>query len=332
MPINVSDSHSTIPQRRPGLVISLDFELIWGVRDHSTRDACGANVLGGREAVPRMLDMFEKHGVHATWATVGFLFAEGLEELKQYLPEEALRPVYDHRAFSNYQYLEEVGDTEKSDPFAFAPSLIDQIAKTPGQEIATHTMSHYYCLESGPTDAAFEADIAAAKAIAKARGIDLCSIVFPRSQYAERHLEICERQAITVYRGNSRGAAYRPGPGTSQGVLRRARRLADAYIGLSGAQVHDWPEDAAPTNVPASAFLRPCAGPLRKFHPLHLRQVMKQMDLAAQEAKAFHLWWHPENFGVNLEENLDGLDRLLGHFAQLRDSHGMQSLTMKEAA
>jgi hypothetical protein len=35
-------------------VISLDFELMWGVRDHATRDTYGANVLGGREAIPRI--------------------------------------------------------------------------------------------------------------------------------------------------------------------------------------------------------------------------------------------------------------------------------------
>lgn len=327
-----SDFRSAADQRRPGFVISLDFELIWGVRDHSSRDASGASVLGAREAVPRMLEMFEKNGVHATWATVGFLFAESREELMQYLPDETLRPTYDHPAFSNYQYLEEVGDTEKSDPYAFAASLIDQIAKTPGQEIATHTMSHYYCLESGPTDAAFEADIMAAKAIAGAHGIELSSIVFPRSQYAERHLAICERQGINLYRGNARGAAYRPVPGAAQSALRRVRRLADAYVGPAGGQVHDWPAEAAQTNVPASAFLRPCAGALRKFHPLHLRQIKRQLNRAALESKLFHLWWHPENFGVNLEENLDGLDRLLRYFSQLRDRHDMQSLTMREAA
>lgn len=37
-------------------VISLDFELLWGVRDHSDKQAYGQNVLGARDAVPRMLE------------------------------------------------------------------------------------------------------------------------------------------------------------------------------------------------------------------------------------------------------------------------------------
>ena len=330
--MNDTAPHATTAPRRSALVISLDFELIWGVRDHSTRDVYGANILGAREAVPRMLDLFERYGVHATWATVGFLFAESREELIHYLPAEDLRPCYDHRAYSNYEYLDEVGESEARDPYAFAPSLIERIAQSPGQEIATHTMSHYYCLESGPTEASFEADLVAAKSIAGARGIDLKSIVFPRNQYADRHLAICERQCITFYRGNANGSAYRPRSGADQGALQRIKRLADAYTWLAGAQVHNWSGEAVRTNVPASAFLRPCSGMLRKIHPLHLRQIMRNMTLAAQESKLFHLWWHPHNFGINLGENLDGLARILKHLAQLRDSHDMQSLTIREAA
>lgn len=52
-------------------VISLDFELLWGVRDHSNKQAYGQNVLGARDAVPRMLELFEGHGIRATWATGG---------------------------------------------------------------------------------------------------------------------------------------------------------------------------------------------------------------------------------------------------------------------
>lgn len=67
-------------------MISLDFELLWGVRDHADRDSYGRNVLGAREAIPRILEMFEKHGISATWATVGFLFCESRDELMEILP------------------------------------------------------------------------------------------------------------------------------------------------------------------------------------------------------------------------------------------------------
>ena len=32
--------------------------------------------------------LFERYGIHCTWATVGFLFFDDKEELLQYLPQE----------------------------------------------------------------------------------------------------------------------------------------------------------------------------------------------------------------------------------------------------
>ncbi len=56
------------------LVISLDFELIWGVRDQRTIADYGANILGVRRVVPVLLDFFAERNIACTWATVGLLF------------------------------------------------------------------------------------------------------------------------------------------------------------------------------------------------------------------------------------------------------------------
>jgi hypothetical protein len=58
------------------VVISLGYELLWGVRDHPTRESYGANALGGRQAIPAMLDLFHRRNISATWATVGALLCE----------------------------------------------------------------------------------------------------------------------------------------------------------------------------------------------------------------------------------------------------------------
>ncbi len=60
----------------PGtLIVSLDFELFWGMQDCVELERYEDHVLGGREAIPLLLELFGKHGIHATWATVGFQFA-----------------------------------------------------------------------------------------------------------------------------------------------------------------------------------------------------------------------------------------------------------------
>ncbi|MDQ4068130.1 MAG: hypothetical protein M3203_01420 [Actinomycetota bacterium] len=56
-------------------------------------------------------------------------------------------------------YHELVGEIEASEPFHLARSLVDLIRAAPSQELASHTFSHYYCLEPGQDEAAFRADL-----------------------------------------------------------------------------------------------------------------------------------------------------------------------------
>lgn len=309
-------------------VVSLDFELLWGVRDHLDRESYGGNVRIAREAIPRILDIFAGNEIRATWATVGFLFCESKDELIDSMPEE--RPSYVNSALSNYNYLGEVGQNEAADPYYFAPSLIERINATPGQEIGTHTLSHYYCLEDGSTLQTFEADLRAAKLVASRRGIDLRSIVFPRNQYTAEHLHVCAQLGLTAYRGNQVSWAYRAAKATGQTPIRRALRLVDAYTGLLGAHTYER-SNTSPANVPASHFLRPCAGRLAPFHPGHIATIKRGMTAAANSGSGYHLWWHPHNFGSNLETNLDGLRVIIAHFCELRSAYGMASVAMVDA-
>lgn len=309
-------------------VLSLDFELLWGVRDHSDRESYGRNILGAREAIPRTLDLFEQHRVAATWATVGFLFCRDRDELIDALPPEDLRPRYANPALSSYAYFDEIGQDEAADPYVFGASLVDRIQETPFQDIGTHTMSHYYCLEAGQTEAMFDADLAAATALAERRGITLRSIVFPRNQFTPKHLEICFRRGITVYRANPDLWAYAPVPGSGQTLARRAIRLIDQYTGFLGPHFAER-EAGAPANSPASRFLRPCAGALKPLQPLHMRTIKAGMRRAAEAGTGYHLWWHPHNFGRDVDDNIAGLRDVLEHFARLRDSHGMVSRSME---
>ena len=129
------------------LVISLDFELHWGVRDKRSVAGYRENLLGARRAVPAMLAMFRDHGVRATWAVVGLLLAENRDEMLARMP--ARRPRYRRADLSPYDALAEVGENERDDPYHFASSLVRRIAASSEQEIATHTFGHYYCLEDG---------------------------------------------------------------------------------------------------------------------------------------------------------------------------------------
>lgn len=81
------------------LVISLDLELYWGVRDVlPANEAYWENLKGEPVAIKAILDLFEEYGMAATWATVGFLFAESTEDLERLKPR--ILPEYANWLFS----------------------------------------------------------------------------------------------------------------------------------------------------------------------------------------------------------------------------------------
>jgi peptidoglycan/xylan/chitin deacetylase (PgdA/CDA1 family) len=312
------------------LIISLDMELMWGVRSGQTREQYGRRILGERQAVPALLDTFERYGINATWATVGFAMCEGIDDLLARAPLN--RPRYDDPKLSSYFYLKEVGVNERVDPYYFAPSLIRRIASCPGQEIGSHTFSHYYCLEPGNTLEQFTDDLDASIAILHDFGVECRSIVFPRNQYSSQHLDICRTRGVKVFRGNEDHWCYRPGNRKDQTMTRRAFRLVDSVLPLSGDHTCQLDGSVGITNVPASRFLRPYNRQFKVFDGLKLSRIERAMAGAARRGEMFHLWWHPHNFGLDLESNLAFLGQVLDAFRRLSDSHGMVSRTMGSMA
>jgi len=318
----------TAPTERAGggqFVLSLDFELLWGVRDHDDVASYGKNILGGREAVARMLDLFVARDVACTWATVGMLFYDERDALMAALPPEELRPRYTNPALSAYAYLDEIGANEAADPYRFGASLVRRIAKAPRQELGTHTFSHYYCLE-GADMASFEADLAASRAAAEAMGVSLRSIVFPRNQLTDAHVAACAAAGIIYPRKNPDCFGYRPTSGSDTALTHRAARLIDTHTGVLGP--HTSPLGSGDHTPPASRFLRPKAGQLGRIHPLHVVTIKREMTRAARTNHAYHLWWHPHNFGSDVDAHMLVLQDILDHLAMLQDRHGMTSNAM----
>ena len=318
---------------QPGaLVISLDFELHWGLRERVTRDDSSYMRLpAARDAVRDMLGTFTARRIHATWATVGFLFASTRDELNAYLPRD--RPRY-HRAELN-PYVEAIGIDEEDDPEHLAGSLVDLIGRSAGQEVASHTFSHYYCLEKGQDEAAFRADLMAARGIALRRGFEVTSLVLPRNQWNPAYEATVLELGFSCIRGPQRSWGHRARPKGNQTFLHRGARLADTYVGISPPPTTDWDDVLLPSglcDVPASAFLRPYDPRRKRLESLRLARLRSGLQHAAHHGRIFHLWWHPHNFSQHRSESLALLQRVLDEFDTLALAEGMQSLTMAEAA
>lgn len=300
------------------------------------RDKCGVagygrNILGVREAVPAMLSLFRRYQVRATWATVGLLLFDSKKELRKLLPE--LRPGYDDPNLSPYSTLERIGDDEARDPYHYGLSLARQILDCEGMELASHTFSHYYCLERGQTAAEFRADLEASVAAGERLDARPVSLIFPRNQYNPAYLKICAELGFRAFRGNQKSWMYRGATeAAQQSKLRRAAQLADLYLDVSGDHAFTPERECGLWNLPASRFLRPFEYGRRRFDGWKLARIRNAMSAAAMCGKSFHLWWHPHNFGVDLQENIAFLAEILKHYGGLRERYGMESLTMQEAA
>jgi Polysaccharide deacetylase len=313
-------------------VISLDFELHWGLRDHTTVEEYRPNLLGVWTAIPKLLELFEARKIRATWAVVGLLMAKDKDELLGSLP--SVRPQYRDSALDPYRALDRIGRSEEDDPFHYAPSLVAEIARTPGQEIGTHTFSHLYALEDGVELDAFVADLNAANAMMIRRGLPTAtSLVFPRNQYGADHVRALPGCGITAFRGHAFGRFQEPRPGSGEHLGRKFARLVDAYVPLArDAQHARRPPGLSLVDLPASRFLRPWSAARAGLDPLRLRRITQSMTTAARAGADFHLWWHPHNFGKDLTLNLDFLNRVLDHFHTLRSQYGIRSAHMADRA
>jgi peptidoglycan/xylan/chitin deacetylase (PgdA/CDA1 family) len=312
-------------------VLSLDFELFWGVWDVASIESYGANILGVKQVIPSLLKLFNQYNIKATFATVGFLFAADKKELEKYNPTEM--PNYENEAYNVYKNeLSKIGNNEEDDGYHYGYSLLQQIKNT-NHEISTHTYSHYYCLEEGQTLPQFEADVKAAIEIATKENIVLKSIVFPRNQINEEYLEMLYRLGIISYRGNPTSWIYKPRKYAAEIPFIRLCRLLDTYFPISGNNIHSISAGKnEPINIPASRFLKPYNKLLSIFEDLKIGRIKREMTAAAKQGKLYHLWWHPHNFGVNLQQNLNNLTKILNHFKKLNQKYGFSNFTMDEVA
>lgn len=309
------------------LVISLDFELLWGVFDVIDYEERRGYFENTRNVIPEILDLFNTYDIKATWATVGMLFNKNWTEWNKNRPDHL--PVYQNEILSAYSFGEKI-QNKNSEDLCFAPDLIKLIAKTQGQEIGTHTYSHYYCSEPGQTSLSFKADLNMALKMAAKEDIVLKSLVFPRNQIREDYLKVCYDAGIGNVRSNPSSWYWKDA--SSNNLATRIARTGDAYLPL-GKKTYPTKElitsDSRVIKQKASRFFRPVEnnGTLRS---LKLKRILSEMDYAAKNKEIYHLWWHPHNFGDEPEESIQDLQQLLENFQKLQKNYNFRSLNMGE--
>jgi peptidoglycan/xylan/chitin deacetylase (PgdA/CDA1 family) len=311
--------------KKGALIISLDFELVWGIFDHIEIKDKVSYFNNTLEAIPQMLTVFEKNNINVTWATVGMLFNENWDEWHANIP--ATIPTYDKTMLNPYAYGK-AHQNSGYDHFFFAPHLIKAIQSVKGQEIGTHTYSHYYCLENGQTIEQFEADMQQAVQIAKKFSIELKSLVFPRNQFNKNYLAVCQNNQIETVRTNPTDWYWdTTKPDT---LFSKLARTGDAYLPLGKkSYAAEMIQNETVISQQASRFLRPQHASAF-LNSLRLNRIKKEIVQAAKNGEVYHLWWHPHNFGVDTTNAVETLKTIIAVFKQCEELYGMESLTMQQ--
>jgi peptidoglycan/xylan/chitin deacetylase (PgdA/CDA1 family) len=323
--------------------ISLDFELHWGGFEKWSLDK---NHSGGidyqqyfrntREVIPQMLELFQQYEIHVTWATVGMLFHRSKDELMRNAP--SLKPGYAVKELSAYHYMAHhgIGNDEHTDPFHFAPSLIEKIIATPYQELGTHTFAHFYCNEAGQTAEEFRQDLQAAQRVSLAYGRRLKSLVFPRNQFNDQYLKVCFEEGVTSVRSNPLDWFWHIKSTEKESLWKRLNRGLDAYFSIG--KKNTYRIDALsvrpgfPVCIPASRLLRPYNPKEFILNSFKISRIKSEMTKAARDGEVYHLWWHPHNFGLYPQQSMNALKDILEHYAVCRETWNMQALNMGELA
>ncbi len=309
------------------LVISLDFELLWGVFDKIEWREKKEYFQNTRKVIPEILHLFEKYEISCTWATVGMLFNENWDDWNSNISD--ILPNYENSKLSAYKFGKAI-QSKKNEELCFAPDLIRQIQETPGQEIGTHTYSHYYCLEKGQGLSSFRADMKQAKLLADKLRIDLTSLVFPRNQVNRDYLEACKEFGLKTVRTNPEAWYWQDTQKDS--LKQKIFRTGDAYIGINNKS-YKGVSKIYPgiTGQKASRLLRPHSG--KNFlDKTRIKRIQCEMRKAAKNNEIYHLWWHPHNFGENPEQNLRDLEIILKEIILLKNKFNFESFNMNSVS
>ncbi|GGL68284.1 hypothetical protein GCM10009039_27840 [Halocalculus aciditolerans] len=296
------------------MVISLDTELKWGYHGFPTRKTWESSGEEIRRKVSRLLDMFSELDVPATWAIVGHLFLDSCNGEHENMP----KPEYKNRSGDWYDE-DPGGDFDESSCY-FAPDIVDRIhSSNQSHEIGSHTFSHILCQEDGISAGVVKEEIQACIEIARRKGIEISSLVFPRNQV--NFIDEVGETGIVAYRGVSPEESLRDKRfGRYRSFLRYIRRKSAPVVKPVKRGQGIW-------EIPASQYLQEDPGPKvanwgRRRHP-RVTRAMKSIRKAKQAGGVYHVWSHPQDF---TEESFQDLNNII----EYANNISLPVITMRE--
>ncbi len=304
--------------------ISIDTELAWGTFDHGGHIKYKEAYKKYRAIVAKILELFKRYEIPATWAIVGHLFLDSCKKENGKLHPDIVRPT--HRWFSNDWFSYDPGTDISKDNFWYGSDIVEMIKDaTLKQEIASHSFCHPIFSEPGCSKETAESDVAKCVALAKEKGVELNSFTFPRN--SPGHLDVLSKYGFRVFRGGE-AAFFNLRPD----ILRKLLLLfGDMFAITPPIVTPNLILDNRLVEVRGSMLFRFAHGASR-FIPkgVRFKKSKKGIDAAIRQREVFHIWLHPISFAWETSQMFDEFEKILEYASSRRDEGDLEIATLKE--
>ena len=314
---------SLLSMSSPGLfTVSIDLELAWGICDIPLTAADREALAKEREIVGRILDLFQRYDMRATWAIVAHLLLQNCPHVSGKLHPDFPRPVTRAR---NREWFFQVSP-DPSDQLWYGRDVVDIVRRAkPVQEIGSHSFCHLPFSEELTDSAAIRADLHRARSIHEQNALPFEVFVFPRNTVG--FLRELSEAGIRAYRGKS-ARWYHSIP---VAAVQRALNLAYFLLGVPPRTVTATVDEFGSVNVPDSMLLLGRGGIRRCVSAETLSSMASAgLERAARSGETFHLWFHVSNFAYRTDGQFSVLENILGHAGRLREDGRLEVRTVGE--
>ena len=212
-------------------------------------------------------------------------------------------------------------------PEWYGRDLVEMIHRaSPTQEVACHTFSHVVMGEPGCDEAVARAELKRCVDLARAMGIELKTIIFPRNKVG--HLSVVRDAGFEVFRGRDVEPFSWVGP-----ALQAKATVLSRILSVPPPPVLPTRTPEGLINLPGSMFYMP-ATEWQRYVPMAIRTVVAKRGLreAARHKAVFHLRLHPEALVFSADRLFAGLEDIFREASRLEQDGALQMLTVHDAA
>jgi peptidoglycan/xylan/chitin deacetylase (PgdA/CDA1 family) len=294
-------------------IISLDCEGKWGIADRDRRIESGFITRSALiRAYESLLSTLSTYQMPATFAFVMAL-ALNKDELPEWMPRLTDVQVDGSNWMRNFRRAEATGNLDGW----FCPEAFDLVRDSGMHEIGCHGFRHVPLgnCEVGSEEAGYE--LRSATELAKRKGVDLQTFVFPRNCVG--HLGLLADQGYAGFRN-------------AHPIVGRHGRLGNLARELNVLEASQDPEPSSfdLVSIPGGYFLNWRHG-LRRLIPeaVTLMRWRSILNDATENDRVALLYLHPHNL-IDGPGTLQLFDRVLQIASKLRESKGLVIVTQAE--